>query len=73
MAECGARAAGEHRGGRALWCRSRRPADGVDATVDAVKAADLDPVGDGVTAQTQRAQLPSGGVAVLALGDPGYL
>jgi hypothetical protein len=45
-------------------------ADGIDAPVKAVKAADANAVGDGLAAQPRRQKLPTRHDAVLALGKP---
>jgi hypothetical protein len=72
VADGGPWTAGEDCGGGALECGPRRPADRIDAAVDAMETADLDTVGNSVAAQTEREQLLSGDIAVLPIGDPGY-
>ena len=71
MTEGCARAAAEHGGRRALERRRRRPADCVDATVDAVEAALADAVVDCDVVQATRDELVAGDVPVLPRGDAG--
>ena len=71
VAERGPGAAGEDGGRRPLERGLRRTADGVDAGVDAVEAAELDAVGDYLVAQSELAQLPACDVPVLAVRQAG--
>jgi hypothetical protein len=65
-------AAGQYRCHRVLERQLRRPADRVDATVNAVQVALADSVRDLSIAQTEIDKLAAGDVAVLTACDDAY-
>jgi hypothetical protein len=68
VAERGAGAAGENARGGELDAGPRRLSDGVDAWMDAMKAAELEPAVDRVVVRAESEELFPGDVAVLPSG-----
>jgi hypothetical protein len=69
MAEDSARAAGEDGGHQPAPPREERVTDGIHASMHAVKAPGLHPIGDRLARESENGELPRGNDPVLAGGE----